>query len=140
MGQFFTTRNFPNSDVTDEGELPQDRVEGVPKLQDTKVWVARDPTQEPSSIEAVIVSVPSPDGKFNLLIDKGKKWLETPEMKRAEDALLALVKQWYKEGKISMVDCYVQVMMGVDAVIYQFVDGEKFIDYPDERIRKIKWE
>lgn len=134
--QMFLERNFPGCIVSDKGELPQPEEEsGVPKFEHTKVWVARDKNQEPSSIVAVVAVVPSPAPGYIRILDKtNKTWLDTPESTRADDCLLTLLKMWHSEGKTSKVDCYAEVMIGVDATIYQFVDGDKFIDYSEERM------
>ncbi|KAJ3493454.1 hypothetical protein NLG97_g4722 [Lecanicillium saksenae] len=136
----FMERNFKGCLITDEGELPQPDLKGEPKFESAKIFVARDPKQEPSSIVAAIVSVPSPVPGYNPFLENGKSWLDTPELKRAEDALLAVLKQWYSEGKISAIDCHAQVTMGIDASIYQFIDGVKFVDYPDERMKELVWQ
>ncbi|OAA56118.1 hypothetical protein ISF_07716 [Cordyceps fumosorosea ARSEF 2679] len=135
----FMARNFGDAVVGDEGELPQP--EGVARLENTKVLVARDPRQEPSSVVAVLVAAPCPvPGRGTMFEGGGSTWLATPEMKRAEEALLALLKRWHKQGKVSTVDCFAQVMMGVDASIYQFVDGDKFVDYSEERMKQLQWQ
>ncbi|KAJ6789755.1 hypothetical protein PWT90_06776 [Aphanocladium album] len=135
----FLERNFSGSIITEEGELPQPDLKDVPKLENAQLVVARDPKQEPSSIVAVVASIPIPVPGYNPLVDNTKSWLDTPEIKRAEDALLAVLKQWHSEGKISTVDCHAQVAMGIDGTIYQFVDGMKLIDYPDEYMAKLVW-
>ncbi|OAA80224.1 hypothetical protein LEL_03710 [Akanthomyces lecanii RCEF 1005] len=136
----FMENNFGDRTITEEGELPQPDLKGAAKLENSKVLVARDPKQEPSSITAVLISIPCPIPGYSPLIDKEKTWLQTPESKRAEEAVMALLKQWYGQGKISKVDCFTQIMIGMDAIIYQFVDGEKFVDYPEERMEQIRWQ
>lgn len=136
----FMKNNFGDCTITEEGELPQSDLKGAAKLENSQVLVARDAKQAPSSITAVLVSIPCPVPGYSPLIDREKTWLQSPERKRAEDALLALLKRWYSEGKISKVDCYAQILIGMDAVIYQFVDGDKFVDYPEERMEQIRWQ
>lgn len=141
MAARFMQRNFgDNNTITEEGELPQPDLKDAAKFSHTKLLVARDPKQEPNSITAVLVSIPCPVPGQSFMLAQGKTWLDTPEIKRAEDALMAVLKKWYSEGKISKVDCYAQVMMSMDATIYQFVEGSKFIDYPDERMEQLEWE
>ncbi|OAR03016.1 hypothetical protein LLEC1_06072 [Akanthomyces lecanii] len=136
----FMENNFGDCTITEEGELPQPDLKGAAKLENSQVLVARDPRQEPSSITAVLVSIPCPVPGYSPLIHKDKTWLQSPERKTAEVALMAVLKQWFSQGKISKVDCFAQIMIGMDAVIYQFVDGDKFIDYPEERMEQIKWQ
>ncbi|KAI0133460.1 hypothetical protein BJ170DRAFT_678409 [Xylariales sp. AK1849] len=126
--------NFPGCEVSDEGEFPVIMNGNDIELADTRLVVVRDPKQEPKSIIAATHVVPRPG-----TLAQETNWLETKEMKAAEDALLALLKKWHEEGKVSELDCMAQVMMGTDASIYQFVDGERLVDYSDERMAQFKW-
>ncbi|EGX88747.1 hypothetical protein CCM_08793 [Cordyceps militaris CM01] len=138
----FMERNFAGCVIADEGELPQSSA-ALPgaRVENTKVLVARDPEQVPGSIVAVLVAAPCPvPGYSAMTADRAKTWLGTPEMRSAEEALMALLKTWHGEGRISKRDCFVQVMMGMDATIYQFVDGHKFVDPSEERMRRIRWQ
>lgn len=121
--------NFPECEFSDEGDFPSEEIKA--KLPGTKLLVARDPKQEPRGVVAAIHVVPRMPSETS--------WLGTPEMKEAEDSLLALLKTWHAESKTSEVDCMAQVMMGTDVSLYQFADGEKFVDYSDERMAQIKW-
>ncbi|XWX01170.1 hypothetical protein V2A60_009196 [Cordyceps javanica] len=136
----FMENNFGDRTISDEGELPQPDQDGILKFGNTKMLVARDLSQGQSSIVAVLVAIPCPVPGYSAMVDREKLWVDTPEMKRAEDTLLAVLEKWYGEGKVSTKDCFVQVMMGMDAATYQFVDGEKFIDYPEERMKQIRWQ
>lgn len=137
----FLEKNFPGCVVTDEGEFPAVLPDGKEMaICDTRLVVARDPKQAPRDVIAVIHAVPCPGEGVFWMATPGKNWLETEEMKAAEMALLGLMKKWYKEGKISEVDCMAQVMMATDVSYYQFVDGERFVDYPDERNAQIRWQ
>ncbi|KAH8896910.1 hypothetical protein GQ53DRAFT_743413 [Thozetella sp. PMI_491] len=127
------TINFPGCDVSDEGEFPATLRDGSEiKIADTRLLVVRDPKQEPKSIVAVTHVVPRPIAQLS-------GWLDTPEMKAADEVLLKLLQKYHKEAKVSEKDCMAQVMMGTDATIYQFVDGERFEDYSDERMAQLKW-
>jgi hypothetical protein len=68
-----------------------------------------------------------------------KNWLETPEMKAADQRLLELLKRWHVQGKVSKVDCMAQTMMVKDVTVYKFVDGERFEDYSEERMQEFRW-
>jgi hypothetical protein len=129
--------NFPECEISDEDEFTGLLEES--KIANTNFVVAKDPKQEPKSIVAVVYIVSRPRADVSWADTQKTTWLETDEMKAAEAALLAMMKKWYSEGKISDIDCMAQVMMGVDATIYQFVDGEKFIDYSDERMASFQW-
>ncbi|KAM0467963.1 hypothetical protein ACHAP7_011402 [Fusarium lateritium] len=133
--------NFPECEITDEGHFPLILPDGTETVDpEARLVVARDPKQEPTSIVAAIHVVPCPSGihgEFNIYSDKN--WLETPEMKAADQRLLELLKRLYAEGKVSKVDCMAQTMMVKDATVYQFVDGERFEDYSDERMEQFRW-
>ncbi|KAM0273142.1 hypothetical protein ACHAQH_008462 [Verticillium albo-atrum] len=121
--------NFPACDISDEGDFPAADVST--ELPGTKLIVARDPKQEPKSVVAAVHVVPRLPSEVT--------WLGTPEMQGAEESLLSLLKRWHAEGRISEVDCMAQVMMGTDASVYQFVDGQKFVDYSDDRMARFTW-
>ncbi|KAJ4252337.1 hypothetical protein NW762_010935 [Fusarium torreyae] len=137
----FLESNFPGCEISDEGLFPVALDNGNEFfLEDTRLVVARDPKQEPSSIVAVILTIPCPDGlDGESAIFSSKVWLDTPEMKEMDNRLLALLKKWHAQGRVSRIDCMAQTMMGKDATIYKFVDGERFEDYSDERMEQIKW-
>ncbi|KAF4332001.1 alpha beta-hydrolase [Fusarium beomiforme] len=136
--RMFLSVNFPGCEVSDEGPFPIIHPDGTETLDhDTRLLVARDPKQEPGSVVAAINVVPYPAVRASIFSDKN--WLETPEMKEADDRLLQLLKKWYVQGKTSKVDCMAQTMMVKDATIYKFVDGERFEDYSEERMSQFKW-
>ncbi|KAF5236790.1 hypothetical protein FAUST_6353 [Fusarium austroamericanum] len=133
--QMFLTTNFPECEVSDEGPFPVVQPDGTMTLDlDTRLMVARDDKQE---VVAAMNIVPYPGPEASLFGDKN--WLDTPEMKEADDRLLRLLKKWYAEGKVSKVDCMAQTMMVKDATIYKFVDGERFEDYSEERMKQFTW-
>ncbi|KAL6866186.1 hypothetical protein ACO1O0_002291 [Amphichorda felina] len=137
----FLQSNYPGTEVSDEGELSI-TVEGkTSTVPNTLLTVVRNPETEQKNIVAVIYSVPSPDGGLPIPLPGGetKTWLGTQELKDAVAALLELMKQWRNQGKVFEEDCMAQVMMGIDADIYQFVDGERFEDYSEERMKKLNW-
>jgi hypothetical protein len=133
--------NFPECEITDEGLFPIVLPDGTMTVDpEARLVVARDPKQEPASIVAAIHVVPCPSGlhgEFNMYSDKN--WLDTPEMKAADQRLLELLKKWHVEGKLSKVDCMAQTMMVKDATVYKFVDGERFEDYNEERMAQFRW-
>ncbi|EEU41523.1 uncharacterized protein NECHADRAFT_97785 [Fusarium vanettenii 77-13-4] len=130
--------NFPNCQISDEGPFPTILPDGTETLdKETRLMVVRDSKQEPSSIVAAMNVVPLPNEEASFFSDKN--WLETPEMKEADERLLQLLKRLHKQGKVSKVDCMALTMMVKDATIYQFVDGERFEDYSDERMAQFKW-
>jgi hypothetical protein len=134
----FLEKNYPGCEVTYEGEFTT-TVDGIPtKIPDTVLSVARDPKKEKNNIIAAIYSIPLPNGELQLPNDP-KSWVNSQEMKDAVAALLVVMKQWYKEGKISDDDCMAQVMIGVDVDTYQFLDGERFEDYSEERMKQFNW-
>ncbi|KAF4968846.1 hypothetical protein FSARC_3812 [Fusarium sarcochroum] len=141
VARHFLEMNFPNCDISDEGPFPvvlDDGREIV--LQDTRLLVARDPKQEPSSIVSALVTVPCPAGRdAEPAMFSTKVWLDTPEMKAADNRLLALLKRWHGQGLVSKIDCMAHIMMGKDGTIYKFVDGERFEDYSEERMQQIHW-
>ncbi|SPJ78876.1 uncharacterized protein FTOL_07267 [Fusarium torulosum] len=133
--------NFPECEVTDEGPFPIVLPDGTETVDpEARLVVARDSKQEPSSIVAAVHVVPCPSGlhgEFNMYSDKN--WLETPEMKAADQRLLELLKRWHVQGKVSKVDCMAQTMMVKDVTVYKFVDGERFEDYSEERMQQLRW-
>jgi hypothetical protein len=133
--------NFPECEVTDEGLFPIVLPDGTETVDpEARLIVARDPKQEPTSIVAAVHVVPCPSGlhgEFNMFSDKN--WLETPEMKAADQRLLELLKRWHVQGKVSKVDCMAQTMMVKDVTVYKFVDGERFEDYSEERMQEFRW-
>ncbi|KAI9147980.1 Dual specificity protein phosphatase MPK-4 [Paramyrothecium foliicola] len=132
--------NFPGCEVSHEGELLATLPNGsTTTINDAHLIVARDPKQDPKSIVAVILSIARPSPDHHVFEATPKNWLGTEEMARAEEQLLILSKQWYKEEKISEKDCMAQVVMGMDCTIYQFVEGERFVDYSDERMAQFTW-
>lgn len=135
----FIDANFPDCTMVDEGEFPVVMNGQVITIQDTRLVVAKDPKKDQNSIVAAmhLVPLPGPD-TMSLLEIQDRVWIGTPEMKAAEQALIVVLKQWYREGKLAE-DCMAQVIMGTDATIYRFVDGERFEDYPDERMQQIRW-
>ncbi|KAG5661787.1 hypothetical protein KAF25_004026 [Fusarium avenaceum] len=139
--QHILKSNFPGCEVTDEGFFPVVLPDGTEAADpEARLVVARDPKQEPTSIVAAVHVVPCPSGihgEFNMYSDKN--WLETPEMKAADQRLLELLKKWHVEGKLSKVDCMAQTMMVKDATVYKFVDGERFEDYSEERMAQFRW-
>ncbi|KAM0554964.1 hypothetical protein ACHAPJ_006702 [Fusarium lateritium] len=137
----FLEINFPGCEISDEGPFPVVLSDGTQiSLDDTRLVVARDPTQEPSSIVAAVFAIPCPDGlDAEPTIFSSKVWLDTPEMNEADDRLLALLKTWHAQGRVSRIDCMAHTMMGKDATIYKFVDGERFEDYSDEKMQQIRW-
>lgn len=137
----FLERNYPGTEVSNERRFPitvDGKASSVPR---TILTVARDNKMEQKNIVAVVYSVPSPDGELPIPLTGGdtKTWLGTQELKDAVAALLDLMRQWYKEGKISEEDCMAQAMMGIDADIHRFVDGERFEDYSEERMNQFSW-
>ncbi|KAJ6440220.1 transcriptional activator xlnR [Purpureocillium lavendulum] len=137
----FLEINFPNCVVSDEGPFPAVLPDGTEVLlEETRLLVARDPEQEPRSIVAAINVVPRPGGPDSEPgLFSSKSWLDTPEMQQADNMLLSLLRKWHKQGLVSDVDCFAQVMMVKDATVYRFVEGERFEDYSEERIAQIKW-
>ena len=134
MAQRFLINNFPNCEISDEGPFPVIHPDGSQTLDhDTRLMVARDDKKE---VVAALNIVPYPGDEASLFSDK--TWIDTPEMKEADDRLLRLLKKWYAEGKVSKVDCMAQTMMVKDATIYRF-DGEKFEDYSEERMKQFNW-
>jgi hypothetical protein len=129
--------NFPGCEISNEGEFPVIVDGSTMRLADTMLVYAKDPKKEKNNVIAVMHLVPSPKGEGWAAV--GTSWLDTVEMKAAEKALLDLLKQWYVEGRIAE-DCMAQVMMGTDATIYRFVDGERFEDYSEERMAQWKWQ
>ncbi|KAM0343788.1 hypothetical protein ACHAPU_008216 [Fusarium lateritium] len=130
---------FPGCEISVEGAFPSvlpDEVETA--YGEAILAVARDPKQEPTSVVAVINVIPCPSGDGSDLYSD-KVWIDTPEMKAADDRLLELLKRWHVEGKVSKVDCMAQTMMAKDVTVYQFVDGERFEDYSDERMQQLNW-
>jgi len=134
--QMFLTNNFPECDISDEGPFPIIRPDGSQTLDmETRLMVARNDKKE---VVAAMNIVPYPGPEASLFSDKN--WLDTPEMKEADDRLLRLLKKWYAEGKVSKVDCMAQTLMVKDATIYKFVNGERFEDYSEERMKQFTWE
>lgn len=137
--EHFLNANFPGCTISDKGEFPV-IIDGVSMtIRDTRLMVAKDPTKDTNNVIAAIHLVPLP-GKDNMswieICDN--TWIGSTEMDAAEQALLAVLKQWYKEGKLAD-DCMAQITMGTDATIYKFVDGDRFEDYPEERQKQFKW-
>ncbi|KAL4727087.1 hypothetical protein ACLX1H_005987 [Fusarium chlamydosporum] len=134
----FLANNFPCCEISDEGPLLVIHPDGTETLDHgSRLIIARDHKQEPSSVVAAINVVPCPSAGASFYTDKS--WLETPEMKEADDKLLLLLRKWYAEGKISKLDCMAQTQMVKDATIYKFVDGERFEDYSEERMNEFRW-
>jgi hypothetical protein len=135
--QFFLDTNFPGCETSDEGEVPVTINGQAMALSNTRLTVSKAAGRSTNNIVAAIMSVPLPSqGGWTAATEE--RWLETKEMKAAEEALLAILKRWYSEGRIAD-DCMAQVMMGTDATIYRFVGGEKFEDYDDERMKQFTW-
>jgi len=135
----FLEANYPGCKISDEGEAPFTHEGQTFKLSDTRLVIATEPSKSKNNIVAALLLVPLPGGiTGGWAAATEKKWTDTMEMKEAEKALLAVLKQWYKEEKIAE-DCLAQVMMGMDAAIYRFVDGERFEDYDDERMSQLRW-
>jgi hypothetical protein len=133
--------NFPECEVTDEGPFPVVLPDGTETVDpEARLVLARDLKQEPTSIVAAVHVVPCPSGlhgEFNVFSDKS--WIDTPEMKAADQRLLELLKRWHVQGKLSKVDCMAQTMMVKDVTVYKFVDGERFEDYSEERMQQFRW-
>ncbi|KAF9786518.1 hypothetical protein IL306_002716 [Fusarium sp. DS 682] len=136
--RMFLSVNFPDCEISDEGPFPIIHADGTETLDpEARLMVARDPKQEPSSVVAAINMVPCLGEGVSIFSDKD--WLETLEMKEADDRLLWLLKKWHAQGKVSKVDCMAQTLMVEDVTIYKFVGGERFEDYSDERMSQFKW-
>lgn len=137
----FIDSNYPGCETIDKGEFPIVIDDKSVVLSDTRLVVAKDPTKgENNNIVAAFHLVPQPGGHALFSAEaRGKSWLETPEMKVAEEALRQVLVKWYKEDRLAD-DCMAQVVMGMDVSFYRFVDGERFEDYPDERIQQIRWQ
>lgn len=129
----FMKINFPGCEVSDEGGFPFMMNGEEHIICDSRLILCKDPKQEPKSIVAAMHVVPK-------VMHEAYGWLDTKEMKAAEIGLLELMKRLYQQGKISEVDCMAQVMFGVDASYYRFVDGEKFVDYSEEEEKRFKWQ
>lgn len=139
MAQHFLETNYPGCSVSDEGEFPVIVNGETSRIRDTRFVVAKDPAKETNNIIAALHLVPLPgDSNVSIVETADRNWLETKEMKAAEEMLLAILKVWYKEGRLAD-DCMAQVMMATDATIYRFVDGERFEDYPEERQKQFRW-
>ncbi|KAI9903634.1 hypothetical protein N3K66_000163 [Trichothecium roseum] len=137
--QLILRMNFPECEVLDAGEFPAVMPDGtVTGITDTRLILARDPKQEPNRIVAAVHVVPCPKPGLGWEAVK-QTWLDTPEMRNAENALLEVLKKMYAEGKLSEVDCMAQVMMGTDISIYQFVEGTRFVDYSEERMAQFQF-
>lgn len=135
----FLEANYPGCKISDEGAAPFTHEDQTFKLSDTRLVIATEPSKNKNNIVAAVLLVPLPGGiEGGWAAATEKNWLDTKEIKEAEKALLAVLKQWYKEEKIAE-DCLAQVAMGTDATIYRFVDGERFEDYDDERMSRLKW-
>lgn len=138
--QHFLEANYAGCDISDEGEFPV-VIDGIPTtLNDTRFVVAKDPKKETHNVLAAMCMVPLPgDARMSLNEIQDRNWLGTAEMAVAEQALLAVLKQWYGEGRLAD-DCMAQVVMSTDVSIYRFVEGERFEDYPEERMQQFKWQ
>lgn len=137
--QHILRMNFPQCEVLDAGEFPAVMPDGtVTGITDTRLIFAKDPKQEPNRIVAAVHVVPCPKPGLGWEAVK-QTWLDTPEMRNAENALLELLKKMYAEGKLSEVDCMAQVVMGTDISIYQFVEGTRFVDYSEERMAQFQF-
>lgn len=134
---YFLENNFPGCEISDEGPIPITMNGEIVNIASTGIVLGKDPKQSQKNIIAVIMLIPLP-GKGGFIEATEKSWLDTKEIKVAEAVLLDLMKKWHKEGKIAD-DCMAKVAMGVDATIYKFVDGEKFEDYDDDRMKQFKW-
>ncbi|KAF5664712.1 alpha beta-hydrolase [Fusarium heterosporum] len=132
---------FPGCEISIEGAFPVVLPDGTESGDSEAILVvARDLKQEPTSVVAAINVVPCPSGPgdgSDLWSDK--VWIDTPQMKAADDRLLELLKRWHVQGKVSKLDCMAQTMMAKDVTIYKFVDGERFEDYSDERMQQLNW-
>ncbi|KAF4988767.1 hypothetical protein FGRMN_9561 [Fusarium graminum] len=137
----YLERNFPGCEISVEGAFPVVLPDGTERGDSEAVLVvARDPKQEPTSVVAAFNVVPCPSGPddgSDLWSDK--VWIDTPQMKAADDRLLELLKRWHFQGKVSELDCMAQTMMAKDVTIYKFVDGERFEDYSEERMQQLNW-
>lgn len=132
----FLQMNFPDCEVSDEGEFSATIDSQIVRIPNTRLVIAKEKGKEKHNVIAALYAVFSPNGEG--WAATRKTWLDTKEMKAADDALLELLKKWYLEEKIAE-DCMAQVIMGTDATIYRFVDGVRFEDYSDERMAQIKW-
>lgn len=133
----FLEMNYPGCAISDEGEMPV-TIEGQTiTIPDTRLVIGKDPVKSHQNVIAALMLVPLPE-QGSWIASTEKSWLDTKEMAEAETALLTVLKQWYIENKIA-TDCMAQVMMGTDVTIYRFVDGQRFEDYDEERMKQFQW-
>ena len=137
----FIESNYPGCETVDEGDFPVVLEDKTAVLGETRLVFAKDPTKgDKNNIVAAFHLVPQPGG-FTIFSPEAreKNWLQSAEIKVAEEALRQVLVGWYKEGRLAD-DCMAQVVIGTDVSFYRFVDGERFEDYPDERVQQIRWQ
>lgn len=137
MARQFLKDNYPGCDVCDEGEMPAIINDEASWVHDTRLVVAKDPTKANNNVLAAmhLMPLPDPDKSWNEINDT--YWLGTKQMIVAEYLLREQLKQKYKEGKLAD-DCLAMVLMASDMTMHKFVDGERFEDYPEERMKLFK--
>ncbi|KAK0391014.1 hypothetical protein NLU13_0516 [Sarocladium strictum] len=128
--------NFPGSEITFEEDLPI-RFNG--RDVETAVVVARKPNTTKKDIVSAVYCIPSPDGELHVdASGKRKEWLGTPEAKAGLAKLLERMQQWQREDRIAEGECMAELMIGIDADVYLFVDG-RFEEPTDERMARYIW-
>jgi hypothetical protein len=128
--------NFPGSEITAMEGLP---ISFNDRAAETAVVAARHPNKTEKDIICAVYCIPSPDGELHIdASGKRKEWLGTPEAKAGLAKLLEKMQQWQKEGRLTEGECMAQLMIGIDADLYEFVDG-RFEEPSEERIAQWTW-
>ncbi|KAF2441478.1 hypothetical protein P171DRAFT_434161 [Karstenula rhodostoma CBS 690.94] len=136
-GDYTESATMEAAKVCDEGEMTATLDGEATWIHDSRLVVAKDPTKTTNNVLAALHLMPLPDPDMSWSQISDANWLGTKQMWVAEYLLKEVLKQWYKEGKLAE-DCLAQVIMGNDTTMYRFVDGERFEDYPEERMKLFK--
>lgn len=134
----FLGLSFPGTQVSDQGELvvpAQDDAEKAESqtLKGSHLFVVRDPAQAPKDVVGVAHIMALPDG-----VKPTGHYEDSQFIKDGESALLKVMKKMYENGEISGKECTAIVQASFDTNIYQFVEGNKFVDYSETQMLRFQ--
>lgn len=130
---------FPGAQVSDQGELIVPSEGDAEKseaqtLKGSRLFVVRDPAQAPKDVVGVVHLMALPDG-----MKPTGHYEDSQFMKDGEAALLKVMKKMYENGEISDNDCTAIVQACFDTTVYQFVEGNKFVDYSETQMLRFQF-